>query len=39
MPPTGPCSALADDPGLEQVLLVAFDESMAAVLRQAVSAV
>lgn len=31
--------ALADDPALEQVLLVAFDESMAAVLRQAISAV
>ncbi len=31
--------ALAGDPGLEQVLLVAFDESMAAVLRQAISAV
>jgi O-acetyl-ADP-ribose deacetylase (regulator of RNase III) len=31
--------ALADDPVLEQVLLVAFDESMAAVLRQAISAV
>ena len=31
--------ALADDPALEEVLLVAFDESMAAVLRQAISAV
>ncbi|MBM3391991.1 MAG: O-acetyl-ADP-ribose deacetylase [Betaproteobacteria bacterium] len=30
--------ALADNPGLEQVLLVAFDESMAAVLRQAAAA-
>lgn len=30
--------ALADNPALEQVLLVAFDESMAAVLRQAISA-
>lgn len=30
--------ALADDPALEQVLLVAFDEPMAAVLRQAISA-
>jgi O-acetyl-ADP-ribose deacetylase (regulator of RNase III) len=29
--------ALADNPGLGQVLLVAFDETMAAVLRQAVA--
>lgn len=30
--------ALADNPGLESVLLVAFDEAMAGVLRQALSA-
>ena len=30
--------ALTDDPALERVLLVAFDEPMAAVLRQAISA-
>lgn len=30
--------ALADNPGLEQVLLVAFDETMAALLRQAIAA-
>ena len=29
--------ALADNPGLEQVLLVAFDEAMAALLRQAIA--
>jgi O-acetyl-ADP-ribose deacetylase (regulator of RNase III) len=30
--------ALADNPGLEQVLLVAFDETMASLLRQATAA-
>lgn len=29
--------ALADNPGLEQVLLVAFDETMASLLRQAIA--